>query len=202
MLITGLKESSPGKYILQTDSGAEIITTLEVAADERLYVGMELDEELFERIKTESAKYTALKKSYELISLRMMSGKELKDKLMHKGYEEESADFAVSRLYELGILNDEEYAAAIVRHYSAKGYGAARIKAELGRRGINRELLEEQLELMPSQDDKLDRFISSRLKDPDDKDQQKKVAAALARRGYSWDEIRSAMQRFTTTEEF
>ena len=34
---------------------------------------------------------------------------------------------------------------------------------------------------------KIDKFISSRLTDPEDRDQVRKVSAALFRRGYSWE---------------
>ena len=43
---------------------------------------------------------------------------------------------------------------------------------------------------------KLDRFIAARLTDPDDQGQVRKISAALFRRGYSWEEIRSALRRF------
>ena len=51
--------------------------------------------------------------------------------------------------------DSEEYAAMIVRHYSAKGYGENRIKAELSRRGIARELWEDALVFLPEPDETL-----------------------------------------------
>ena len=84
----------------------------------------------------------------------------------------------------------------MVRHYAAKGFGEGRVRQELQRRGIDRELWEEALEQMPEGTDKLDRFIAARLTDPDDQGQVRKISAALFRRGYSWEEIRSALRRF------
>ena len=49
---------------------------------------------------------------------------------------------------------------------------------------------------MPEGTDKLDRFNAARLTDPDDQGQVRKISAALFRRGYSWEEIRSALRRF------
>ena len=197
MLISSIKECPSGTYVIRLDDESEVKSTLEVISDLRLFSGKELDEKQLEELKTESAKRLTLKKASELVSLRMMSGSELKDKLIHKGYDVQSVDYSVDRLYELGLLNDSEYAAAVVRHYAAKGYGEARIRAELSRRGINREFWDECLEAMPESDDKLDRYISLHLKNPEDVNQQKKVSSALYRRGYSWEEIKAAMQRFT-----
>ncbi len=83
-----------------------------------------------------------------------------------------------------------------MRHYAAKGYGAGRIRSELMRRGIPRELQEDALGTMPEPDAKIDRFIVSRLRDPENRDELRKLTAALYRRGFSGEEIRSALARF------
>ena len=119
------------------------------------------------------------------------------DKLLQKGVDEDAADYSVNWLSDHGFLNDESYAAAVARHYAAKGYGAGRVRSELSRRGVDRELWDEAVENMPETDGRLDKLIAARLKDPADRDQIRKVSAALFRRGYSWEEIRSALRRYT-----
>ncbi len=130
-----------------------------------------------------------------------MSRKELRDKLLQKGESEDAADFSVAWLTDHGFLNDESYAAAVARHYAAKGYGAGRVRAELSRRGIAREQWDDALLKMPESDAKLEQFISARLKDPEDRDAVRKVSAALFRRGYDWEEIRTALRRYTDNIE-
>ena len=53
----------------------------------------------------------------------------------------------------------------------------------------------------PAPDEKLDRLIASKLRDPSDRDAVRKLSASLSRRGYSWEEIRSALGRVTDIEE-
>jgi regulatory protein len=130
-----------------------------------------------------------------------MSRKELKDKLLQKGEDEDIAEYCVQWLADNGLLDDESYAASVARHYAAKGYGQGRVRTELSRRGINRELWADAVEQMPDNSNKLDKFIAARLKDPEDKAQVRKVTAALYRRGYSWEDIRSAMSRFNAQVE-
>ena len=93
------------------------------------------------------------------------------------------------------------YASAVARHYAAKGYGAGRVRSELRRRGVERELWDDTISALPESDDRLDAFIARRLKDPNDRDAVRKISAALFRRGYSWEEIRSALRRFDTNIE-
>jgi len=54
---------------------------------------------------------------------------------------------------------------------------------------------------MPENTEKIDRFIAARLKDPEDREQIRKISAALFRRGFSWEEIREALSRFNAQTE-
>ena len=166
-----------------------------------LFRGKELDDSAVEQLRTLSAKAFAVEKAVELLSYRQMSGKEMRSKLIRKGFEAEAAEAAVAKLFELRLLDDEQYAAAVVRHYTAKGYGAGRLRAELAHRGVDRDYWDEALAFASGSDDKLISYIRSHLRDPDDRDQKRKVSAALYRRGYSWDEIRSALSRFSSGSE-
>ena len=197
MTITALRQLSPDRVAIALDNGSEIKSSLGVVTEWRLSVGRELEADGIEALRRDSARSLARDRAIELISRRRMSQKEVRDKLLQKGESEDAADYAVRWLTERGFLDDESYAAAVARHYAAKGYGAGRVRSELQRRGVEREHWDAALEEMPEADEKLERFISSRLKDPEDRDQVRKVSAALLRRGYFWEEVRSALRRHT-----
>ena len=201
MVVTALRQSSPGRFLVEFDGGAALRSTLEAVTDARLYVGMELDEEAFEELKRSSSKALDRQKALEMLSRRPYSRRELKDKLLRRGTDEQSADECIAWLDEHGFLDDGEYAGAVARHYSAKGYGAGRVKSELRRRGIERELADETLEALPENTEKIDAYIARRLNDPKDRDSVRKIGAALFRRGYSWEEIRAALRRFDSMIE-
>ena len=200
-IVSAMRQTSPGRVTVTLCGGEEIKTTLNVVTDLRLYAGRELDGEELKELRAASRSALARNRAMELLSRRPMSEKELIDKLIRKGEDEETAADCARWLRENGFLDDESYAAAVARHYAAKGYGPGRVRAELSRRGVDRELWDDTLEAMPENTDKLDRFISSRLTDPEDRDQVRKVSAALYRRGYSWEEIRSALRRFNAETE-
>ena len=201
MTVTAIRQTSPGRLTVCLEDGSEIRSTLGVVTDLRLYAGRDLDPSGIEALRTASLRALARERALELLSRRPMSRKELRDKLLQKGEREDTAEYCARWLEDNGFLNDESYASMVVRHYAAKGFGAGRIRGELSRRGIARELWEEALCQMPEQDEKLDRFISSRLKDPEDRAQIQKISNALYRRGYSWDEIRSALARHRAETE-
>jgi regulatory protein len=126
------------------------------------------------------------------------SEKELRSKLTEKGCTQGDIDEVCALCLDYGFLDDQEYGAMIVRHYAAKGYGLGRIKTELNRRGVPKELWDEALEQLPEDTEMIDRLLAAKLRGRDlsDRAQWDKAANALFRRGYSWSEIRAAMERY------
>ena len=195
MIISTIKQNSPSSLSVILEDGEEIKTTLGVVTDLRLFSGRDLDEAALEALRLESRRALARDRALAIVSQRQMSRRELGTKLRDKGVDEETAAWCVDWIVEHGFIDEEAYAAAIARHYAAKGYGEGRVRQELMRRGIPRELFDDAFSAMPEGDEKLDRFIAARLRDPDDRDEVRKLSAALYRRGYSGEEIREALRR-------
>ena len=135
-------------------------------------------------------------RALKLLGMRAFGERELYDRLVEKGETEQNAAAAVRWLADLRLLDDGEYAAMLVRHYAAKGYGPRRIRDELHRRKIPRELWDEALSSLPEQDDTIDKLLRARLRsDEPDRAELKRATDALLRRGFGWDEIKAAVER-------
>ena len=145
----------------------------------------------------DSARRAELKKrAIELLMRKPQSRKELGRKLLEWGASEEEAAGICERMEELGYLNEREYAGRIVRHYAAKGFGERKLRDELYRRGIPRELWDEALEQIEDNAPAIDAFLEKKLKGDHDPKAVKKASDALARRGFSWPEISDALRRY------
>lgn len=108
----------------------------------------------------------------------------------------EQAEAVAGRLAVLGLLNDGEYASTVARHYAAKGYGPRKIRDELYRRGIPRELWEDALDGLEPDESRLDKLARQKLRGAEPtRENLKKVSDYLARRGYGWEEISAALDR-------
>lgn len=203
MTVTEVKQTHGERYVLVLSDGSVIKTTLAVVADYSLYAGRELSESELAEITGASRLARAKVRAMNIISARPMSCRELYDRLVEKGETEPDAAACVEYLLNLHFLNDADYAAMTVRHYAAKGYGARRIRDELYRRKVPRELWDEALEQLPEQDEEIDRFLSHRLRAaaPDDRAAIKKASDALLRRGFSWQEIKEAVERWRAANE-
>lgn len=199
--ITSLRQTAPERVSIALSNGEEIASTVGVVADLRLYRGQELDEGRLEEIRNASVLALLKGTALELLSRRPLSAKELNDKLIQKGADPKSAAACVRWLLDQRLLDDESYAAAVARHYAARGYGPGRIRQELSRRGVPRDYWDEALGQRPDNTEKIDKLIAARLHDPDNRDEVRKVTAALFRRGFGWDEIRAALARFSAEAE-
>ena len=140
-------------------------------------------------------------RAFRIVEKREVSRKILIDKLTEKGASPEDAQEVADRLCELRVIDDSRFAGMVVRHYAGKGYGLRRIQEELYRRGIDRELWDNALEELPEEDDSIYRQLCRRMRGENSPEAQKKAIAALQRRGFSWSEIRAALDRYQRENE-
>lgn len=161
-----------------------------------LHKGMDLPDELVVKLE-QAGRYSALKaRGAQLASGRMLSKKELQDKLLRKGAEEDEAAEIAAWLEELGAVDEAAYASVLVRHYAAAHYGRRRVEQELQRRGIPRELCDEALEQLPEPTEAIEGYIAAKYRGRSlDFDGRRKLTAALQRRGFEWHDIRPALNK-------
>lgn len=204
-----------GRWLVFLEDGTTIRIGESDVADLGLYRGMELDGEQVRELQNAAALSKLKTRALNIVSVRSVSRRELVKKLTARPrkpeeaeYESEDAETAREELEDraelvadwlerLGLLNDEQYARDVVRWCGEKGYGVRRIRDELFRRGVPRELWDEALEERLDSDGAIDQFLRQKLKNWDgDKKELKRVTDALARRGFSWSEISEGLERF------
>ena len=199
MVIRELKPSKrvQGRWLVVLEDGSILRVGEKEVIDFALYTGKELTEDEAQAI-VEAARRTGLKeKTINLLARKPMSRRELERKLREWEAGEEETAAICDRMEELGFLNDGEYAARLVRHYSAKGYGERKLRDELYRRGIPREFWEEALARAEDSAGAIDAFVERKLAGKTvDQKELKKVSDALARRGFSWSDISNALGRY------
>ena len=200
--LTDLKQTGPERFLARFDNGEELRTTLAVVTELSLYSGRTLTEDELSAVRDASARSRCRQRALRIIGARAMSVKELTDRRKAKGASPENAADAAQRLLDMRLLDDAQYAAMCVRHYAAKGYGPGKIRNELYRRGIARELWDEALEALPEQGDRIDALLRRKLKsDTPDRAELRKAADYLYRRGFGRDEIHAALARYSELSE-
>lgn len=204
MRIEELKKSQRGRdrFLVKLEDGDVLRVTEEELLRFHLRAGMDLDETALEALRASARASSAKAQAASIIGSRALSKRELTRRLVKKGSEEDDARAAADWLEDIGAVDDAGYAAALVRHYGGKGYGPARVREELRRRGVDRELWDAALEEMPEAAEILDALIRKKcrgeLSDPKEK---KRVSDGLLRRGFAWSDVKAAMGRYTEMTE-
>lgn len=195
--------SPQGKLRVRFEGGESLMLLPSVIAEQGLYVGMELPEAALEALRDHCRTASAKERAVRIISASAVSKRELEHRLVQRGEREEDAKQAVAWLTELNLLDDRRTAEQIVSSGLSRGYGEARIKQMLFEKRIPRELWDEVLADLPSQDDAIDAFLQRRFrgKTPD-RAECKRATDALLRRGHQWSDIRRALERYAPEEEF
>ena len=159
-----------------------------------LYKGMDLTPELVVELQAAAQKSQLKQTAARMASGRMLSKKEVQRRLTKKGADEEEAAEMADWLESLGAVDDAGYAGAVARHYGAMGYGAGRVRQELQHRGVPRELWDEALAQLPPAGEAIRRFLDAKLRGRAmTPEESRRLAAALQRRGFSWNDIRPAL---------
>ena len=193
--VTG-SENKRGKYTVLFDDEAEIKVSAIQIADFGLYSGREFEDEEYEDLLKSVALGASKAKSLRILGKRTLSAGEVKKRLESKGVDAGTAGQTVEWLENIGAINDTEYAAMIVRHYVPKGYGLARIKDELYKRGVPRDIWDEALQGAEGFEDAAQDYLMKKLRGSSGKDDLRRAADALCRRGFSYSEASDAVRRY------
>ena len=168
-----------------------------------LCIGLDIDDRTVVELQQSGARSETRVRAANMISSRPLSRRELIRKLGEKGAAESDAEAAADWLEEIGALNDADYALMLVRHYGGMGYGEAKIRDELYRRGVPRELWEDALAASSDPQEAIARVIAQKTKGRAlDEKGRKRLSDMLLRRGFAWRDVRAALAKISedTTE--
>ena len=177
----------------------------DLVQSEFLHAGDDLDEERIADLKRQAAEHRAYEYGLYLLEKRGYSYRELYGKLIAAPHAQEDAVLAaLEKLMRYGFLNDAVYAEQLARHFvEGKKFGIRRAEYEMRHRGLSQEDIDDALaeyddaekisaQLLEILQKKYARYLT----DPDDRKATEKVTAALVRRGYTYQEIRYAIEDY------
>ncbi|MGE4276505.1 MAG: regulatory protein RecX [Lawsonibacter sp.] len=204
MVVRELKPSKriEGRWLAVLEDGSILRLGEGEVIEFALYAGKELSPEETDSLLASTKRSGWKEKALDLLSRKPQSRTELERKLRQWGALPEEGAAICDRMEELRYLNDPSYAAQVVRHYSAKGFGEKKLRDELYRRGLPREVWDDALAQAQDPAETIDLFVAKRLDGrPLERKELQKISAALARRGYSWSDINDALRRYATEME-
>ena len=161
-------------------------------------------------------KKTALVVAVEILAKRLVSTAELHSKLAAKKlFSPAEIDEAVLAVKRMGALHDDFLAEDVARSYRSRGYGPARIRMALRKRGIPQEIIEQTLNGKDEDAEPVDsgqsedgenafavlhRKAAQFRREPDPRKRKAKAVRCLVGRGFSYEDAINAADRWMREE--
>ena len=159
--------------------------------------GEAVTEDQIETILSEIVLKRAKRKAMSLLQSMDRTESELRDRLLRQDFPEETVDQAVRYVKSLGYVDDRRYAESFI--LSRKGRKSRReIYAELSGKKIDGEIVDEMMERCYEESDSgeaLRHLLRKKHYDPSraSVEGKQKLYAYLARKGFSYGEIKKAL---------
>ena len=208
-----------GRVAVKIDGTALGVVFVESLQRLSLSVGCDVSAAVLESLQADVAALKTYDRALRLLAARGRSVRELRRRLLIAKEPEPHVNAAIERLQAMGALNDEEYARHVARSQMVgRGYATRRIRQDLARRGVAREVADRAIEIVTAEDaapgsfgaeqgvdltaamERLARKKLRSLAAVDADTRSRRLYAFLARRGYESDDIRRVLSKLKTTE--
>ena len=142
----------------------------------------------------------ALRSALNILAYAECTESTLRQKLLDKGYDSESVEFATAYVIKHRYLDEKRYLFRLVEYTgNVSLYGKRRILMQLRYKGFQRDIIDcyfEQAMEHVNEDENCQKALS-RMRNKSDK----QAADALARRGFSFDVIKRALRAAKEEED-
>ena len=202
MRVTDLKPVKKGLSLVYIDGEYAVKLDTVVLAENGIRTGYQLDDDRLRELIEKSEYKRAKEKALWLLSGKDYSRKQLEFKLRREA-SENTAEEVCSRMEELGLVNDENYARRLAHDLIyLKKMSPRGAKYKLMEKGIDRELCDEILEEFEVDPvEQIVEIIEKKYADKlDDEKGRRRAYAALQRLGYSSSDIMAALAEFEQAE--
>ena len=182
------------------DDGSVFGVSDDVFFSTPIHIGDTISEQVLNEILDSESKTKIYNSAINLLSYRMRSKSELKDRLIRKKYNEDSILDVINNLELKGYLDDEKFAHAFAKEkVKNKLIGPIALKFEMSSHNLNVDLVDNVIssvyQIFP-QEFIINKLITKwKVKDSIGKDPKIKgrIANRLKNKGFYWDDIQNAI---------
>ena len=200
MVITKIEPSSGKKYkVYLNDEFAFCLYKSELKIFS-LKEGQKLEEKIYKKITEEILTKRAKRRALYLLENRDLTEYELQKKLEADKYKEDVIKEAVAYVKGWGYINDEAYAKRYVE-YKGNTKSRRQIEAELYKRGVDREIIEQVIDIREEGETELiEKLILKKCANPSQmtEKEKQKIYQYLLRKGFTFEDISSSLHKVTT----
>jgi regulatory protein len=197
-----VQKNNPSRYSIFLDGKFFCGIDKGVVEKFQLKLGMEMDEEKLKELIYEAELSKAKSYVYRILGKRMYTCKEVKDKLVERGYLDEIVQDVIATLERYGYLNDKNYAEEWIQsRLRSNPKGKYVLRQELARKGIEDSIIVDALgqEFDESKEQDMALELAQRkiklYKNDDPASARRKLQGVLFRRGFNSEMINAVIEQ-------
>ena len=203
MKIVALQNRRKCLTAVKLENGEELLLDTEIVIIRDLKPGVLLDDP--DALLYESDFKRAKSRALWYLSRGDLTEKGLFDKLKLAGFGEKASADATERMKELGLIDDEKFARRLAEMLESSGSSEKEIYFKLVNKGVPSGVAKEVLsERETDESEKIKKLLYTKYQSKLNTDEGvQKVIASLARKGFSFSEIKDAIRAYNEEiEEF
>ena len=156
-------------------------------------------------MRQEKELFKAKNTVYKLLNFRERSEKEIRNKLNTKGISSSTIEKCVIYFKDLDLIDDRQFAKKWINFRLKKPLGISRIRVELKQKGINENIIKEELSRSQENFDELNTVLKlakrrlEKYKNIEQQKAQQRLYEYLTRRGFSGNSIRKTLTGLFTS---
>lgn len=162
---------------------------------------MELDDEFIKEIIIAEDKIKVYNYAVSILSRSAKSEKELRAKMAHKGYESDLINITIDKLKMNKYIDDDDYSERFIHDkINFSKYGKRKIKEALYNKGIDRQIIEEKLSLISTDEENIRAYTlgEKKLKNLTKEDNAKKyikLSNFLIGKGFEYETVKKVVSK-------
>ena len=165
-----------------------------------LYEGKELPEEEWKTLLDANNYAFAWESTLRMLSIRAHCEQDLQNKLRKKKFSSKTVNKVIETCKRLELVNDAKFAKAYIEELKESGVGLQMIKMKLFKKGVPRELIDEELENSYSKEDELSaakiafrKKLPSLKREKDSRKRDEKLYRYMISKGFNYETIEHIM---------
>lgn len=203
-----IQKNNKDRVNIYLDGEFSLAIYAELVYKENLKIKDEIDIVKLKEIAEKEAYIKCKESAIKIIERNYKTEKEVRDRLKQKGYEEKQINSSIDFLKEYNFLNDDSYAKLFIKDKLGTK-GSQKIKYDLMKKGISKEIIEENLiniDKCKEKESALNvarkKYESIRKKESDKYKLSGKLYKFLISRGYGYEIVTDVVKKIMSLDEF
>lgn len=199
MTITAIKKSRNHLFSLLLCDGSTVLLDKDTVIEASLHEGDQITQQEVKNLYDASEKRRAVSRCVWYLEQGDLSKRALDNKLKNAKFGALSREYALNRMSELGLINDEAYAERLAERLLSACVSKREALTKMQNKGLDRQTAQAALDLFECDATaQIKALILKKYKNRlADEESVRRVFAALQRKGFSYSDIKVVLKQYS-----